>query len=284
MVAKLTLEEIKERIKNKLRNVVELVEYSGSMLTPSLFLDHEYKDESDGGYFERTTIYLLKGTGRHPKWIQKKLSDGLKDPTRREKIAKTNIERNGGPSPFHSREIQQKVKDNVKEKYGVDNISQLDWVQGKKEDTCFKNYGVANPSQCDEIVNKKLVTMEKTGFKHKGEDSKTLDEIRNGTELRRWRRDVKAREGSICKKCGTNEDVKVHHIYSFSFYKTLRSNADNGICLCDPCHNNFHSIYGRMPLDHLDLVEYLGFERPEWNDLRKIAIQEKDNYIKNKDI
>lgn len=54
----------------------------------------------------------------------------------------------------------------IKEKYDVDNISQLEWVKEKKKTTCMKNYGVENPSQSKEIIDKITSTIfEKYGVK-----------------------------------------------------------------------------------------------------------------------
>ena len=48
----------------------------------------------------------------------------------------------------------EKLKNTIREKYGVDNISQLDEIKRKKIETCIKNYNVENPSQSKEIQDK----------------------------------------------------------------------------------------------------------------------------------
>lgn len=47
-----------------------------------------------------------------------------------------------------------KSQQTIKEKYGVDNASQLDWVKQKKIDTCKENYGVDHPQQNRAIIEK----------------------------------------------------------------------------------------------------------------------------------
>lgn len=48
---------------------------------------------------------------------------------------------------------KEKIKNAFKEKYGVENPSQLDWVQKKKEETFKKHYGVDNIWKSNEYYN-----------------------------------------------------------------------------------------------------------------------------------
>jgi len=49
---------------------------------------------------------------------------------------------------------EQKNKDTILEKYGVDNVSKSEFVQSKKIETCLNNFGVDYPQQSKEIFNK----------------------------------------------------------------------------------------------------------------------------------
>jgi vsr/mutH/archaeal HJR family nuclease len=52
----------------------------------------------------------------------------------------------------------------MREKYGVDNISQLEEIKDKKRQTCMDHYGVDNPSRAPEVQKKRDETfMERFG-------------------------------------------------------------------------------------------------------------------------
>jgi len=57
----------------------------------------------------------------------------------------------------------------------------------------------------------------------------------------RWAKAIKERDGFTCQFCKKNGGVLTsHHICSFAQHPTLRYELNNGICLCDSCHNDFH--------------------------------------------
>lgn len=61
-----------------------------------------------------------------------------------------------------------------------------------------------------------------------------------------WRRKVFERDGftcAICKKVGGR--LNAHHIKRFSKYKSLRTDLNNGITLCEKCHRELHRKEGR---------------------------------------
>ena len=60
-----------------------------------------------------------------------------------------------------------------------------------------------------------------------------------------WSKKVLARDKYICRKCGmSNSKLCAHHLNSWNNFISQRYNVDNGVCLCDKCHYNFHSNYG----------------------------------------
>jgi hypothetical protein len=100
---------------------------------------------------------------------------------------KTNMIRYGYATPLNNPDIIEKSKEKMIKKFGVDNISKvdyirsekselmatntneynkiilnkygtnvskLDWIKNKKKETTFRNYGVENPSQSSEIFEK----------------------------------------------------------------------------------------------------------------------------------
>ena len=47
-----------------------------------------------------------------------------------------------------------------------------------------------------------------------------------------------------CGKYGTDRDIVVHHLNSWTDYPDQRIDIDNGITLCEKCHKEFHKQYG----------------------------------------
>lgn len=81
----------------------------------------------------------------------------------------------------------------------------------------------------------------------------TTDSMRGrvGKRYDEWRRAVYERDNYTCRCCGCKKggSLEAHHIYSFSEYKKLRYDVNNGITLCKNCHSNnikgsFHNTYG----------------------------------------
>jgi len=58
----------------------------------------------------------------------------------------------------NNEEWQKKLKETVSKKYGVNNVSSLEWVKKKKISTTRKNYGVDNPQQNQNIKNRTIQT------------------------------------------------------------------------------------------------------------------------------
>lgn len=75
----------------------------------------------------------------------------------------------------------------------------------------------------------------------KGGISSINSSIRHSEEYKKWRRDVFVRDQFSCQKCG-HRFIKIvaHHIKSFSDYKELRFDVDNGQTLCRSCHISIH--------------------------------------------
>lgn len=71
---------------------------------------------------------------------------------------------------------------------------------------------------------------------HRGMDNSGL--------LRRWKVEVKRRDGWRCVKCGSRKDLTAHHILPYSKYLHSRLDLDNGATLCRKCHCYFNENYG----------------------------------------
>lgn len=60
---------------------------------------------------------------------------------------------------------------------------------------------------------------------------------------------VLERDNYTCQCCGKKEEVSgklnVHHLDGYNWCIEKRTDETNGITLCEECHKDFHSIYGR---------------------------------------
>ncbi len=69
---------------------------------------------------------------------------------------------------------------------------------------------------------------------------------RNYKEYREWNLKVKIKANFCCDICEKIEKGMVaHHLESYQFNENLRTNIDNGVCLCKQCHLLFHNKYSR---------------------------------------
>jgi hypothetical protein len=72
-------------------------------------------------------------------------------------------------------------------------------------------------------------------FKH-GKSSRNRA-IRQTYDYQKWRKDVFERDDFTCRGCGVRGVyITAHHIKSFAYHPDLRFDLDNGLTLCEPCH------------------------------------------------
>lgn len=72
----------------------------------------------------------------------------------------------------------------------------------------------------------------------------TKKEVKRDSKVyNRFRESVLKRD-KVCQCCGSNEDLEVHHLFSFKSYNSLGADTKNGVALCKECHTQYHSQYG----------------------------------------
>ena len=66
--------------------------------------------------------------------------------------------------------------------------------------------------------------------------------------LAKWKQDVVTRDNFDCQMCNkvTTLTLHIHHIESYAVYPELVAETSNGITLCETCHNQLHSLYGKQ--------------------------------------
>ena len=93
--------------------------------------------------------------------------------------------------------------------------------------------------------------------------AKTSREERSTYEYTQWRKSVFSRDMYACVCCkakskhGCRVNLHAHHIQNWADHIDDRYNVDNGVTLCDKCHYNFHSIYGKKNNTYEQIAEYI---------------------------
>jgi len=72
--------------------------------------------------------------------------------------------------------------------------------------------------------------------------------FRRSPEYRQWRINVLERDKYTCQHCEqTGGRLVVHHIKTFKMNPDLRLEVDNGIVLCNKCHEKLHLSRVKSP-------------------------------------
>lgn len=61
-----------------------------------------------------------------------------------------------------------------------------------------------------------------------------------------WRKEIYERDNYTCQVCGDNKggNFVAHHMNGWDLFIEERLLVENGITLCEPCHNKFHKLCG----------------------------------------
>lgn len=81
-------------------------------------------------------------------------------------------------------------------------------------------------------------------YRHDLSIEERLSSKRNSLTHITWSRDVYSRDSYSCLSCGSNKQLRAHHLNSWNKFPLERFNVSNGITLCHDCHKNFHATYG----------------------------------------
>lgn len=68
---------------------------------------------------------------------------------------------------------------------------------------------------------------------------------RSGSQMEKWSNFIKRRDGNKCVLCSADDKpLESHHLVAYSTDQSLGYDTDNGVCLCNSCHRDFHVEYG----------------------------------------
>lgn len=87
--------------------------------------------------------------------------------------------------------------------------------------------------------------------------------LRKRFEYVNWREAVYERDNYTCQCCGAyGVQLNAHHLNSFAEYPELRLEVDNGITLCEQCHDvtkpgSLHNLYGTSDITPDMLRQYI---------------------------
>lgn len=70
---------------------------------------------------------------------------------------------------------------------------------------------------------------------------------RKAPEYKEWRTSVFERDSYTCICCGQyGGSLQAHHLDGFHWCEDKRYDVNNGVTLCEPCHTEFHRVYGKV--------------------------------------
>ena len=109
------------------------------------------------------------------------------------------------------------------------------------------------------------------------------EQKRNITGYDRWKQQVKENANYTCDCCGyigeKNDGImRSHHLNDFHSNEELRTDINNGVCLCDKCHKEFHHYMGG------NSVECTANDYYKWKQLKQEELNEQNSDSKTEDV
>lgn len=169
--------------------------------------------------------------------------------------------------------VNKKTVESSLQIYGTESPNASPKVIKKKSETIQKNYGeeYTSPLQIPEVFDKMVnTTIDRYGSENifssegfmnrfKGENhpcwnpnltEEDREDNRKYPAYHSWRKTVLERDDYTCQYCNTRGcTLRVHHKDGYHWCEQRRLDIDNGVTLCNFCHDaeyegSFHSIYG----------------------------------------
>jgi 5-methylcytosine-specific restriction endonuclease McrA len=111
--------------------------------------------------------------------------------------------------------------------------------------TSFTMYRFMSGCRCQQCFRESADYKKENHWNWKGGITSENEIIRKSEKYKVWREFVFQRDEYKCQCCNNKQSnyLNAHHILNFAEYKELQLDINNGITLCEVCHNNFHSKY-----------------------------------------
>lgn len=104
--------------------------------------------------------------------------------------------------------------------------------------------GIKRSPEYIEAMRKRLTG--ENNSRWKGGITNGNDKIRQSFEYRKWRIAVYQRDYYTCQGCEkVGGKLNAHHIKSFAHYQELRFDINNGVTLCEDCHQLTDNFAGK---------------------------------------
>ena len=203
------------------------------------------------------------------------------------KIKESNLKIHGVEWRMQTQEVRDKFTSTMLERHGVEHGLQIQGAKEKQVKTFLSNFGETNPMKSKDIRLKQIESdinnhngkryVQTQDFRDlmretmsgvnapnwQGGISNPNELLRHNFEYKEWRISVFKRDNYTCQCCGNKKrKLNAHHIKNFSSNEESRLDLDNGITLCDSCHNpsqrgSFHNMYGTYNNSKEQLTEYM---------------------------
>lgn len=94
---------------------------------------------------------------------------------------------------------------------------------------------------------------------------------RKNGNYRAWREDVYKKDNYTCQYCFDNQgsNLTAHHINGWHWDELGRFDINNGVTLCNICHDDYHNLYGYKDANEYDFKEWLKERDELFEQLRK---------------
>jgi 5-methylcytosine-specific restriction endonuclease McrA len=178
-----------------------------------------------------------------------------------EKYKETMFKRYGVNYTAESPELFDKMKKTNLEKYNCKYSIEIPEAKEKSKNTMMMRYGAIYYPLTDEFRKN---NSKENHYNWQGGITSENQSIRSSFDYKQWRISIFERDNYICQCCGddTGGNLQAHHKYNFAEYPELRFDTNNGITLCDKCHDfrnicSFHNIYGTRNNTPDQLEQYI---------------------------
>jgi len=205
----------------------------------------------------------------------------------REKIKESNLKIHGVEWRMQTQETRDRFTSTMLERHDVEHGLQVQGAKEKQVQTFLNNFGEINPMKFKEIRLKQIESdinnhngkryVQTQDFRDlmretmsganapnwQGGISNPNELLRHNFEYKKWRTSVFEQDNYTCQCCGKRGvKLRAHHLLPFSVYIDYRHEINNGITLCENCHDvgikgSFHNTYGTLNTTYEQLQEYI---------------------------